>query len=313
MRERAGVRFDTTRARETWDKIAKEMAELEDKINPHLPVKPTVKSKLSLPPKNQFKKDGTPNANTVKKFGEGNVRNHGGRWQVCYPQGEWVDLPTTRPLNPTSPMGLKDNTAIKQWLMDEKGWIPQFWNFSDGKPTSPKIHENGVICPGLEATEWEHVEDFITYCSIKHRHQMIWGPKPEGKPDTGLLGRERLKVDGRIGAASSGITNTHRLRHKDIVNLPGVDRRFGKEIRGSFIASEGNVLVGYDASSIEARCKGHLTYKYDGGEYARKILDDSYDEHMENAKIWFEFDPNDAKAAKKARTSAKPGTYALTV
>ena len=112
--------------------------------------------------------------------------------------------------------------------------------------------------------------------------------------------------------AGSGITPTHRLKHAGVVNLPGVGRAYGEAIRGCFIPSEGNVMVGYDASSLEARCKGHLTYKYDGGAYARKILDDSYDEHMENAKIWFEFDHNDPKAAKKARTSAKPGTYALT-
>ena len=58
--------------------------------------------------------------------------------------------------------------------------------------------------------------------------------------------------------------------------------------------------MGWDASSLEDRVKGHWTFKYDGGAYASKILDPEFDVHQENADTW-----------GLTRQEAKGGTYAL--
>ena len=312
MKAKVGIQFNKEKAMDTWHIIKKEMDKIEAEVNYTLPLKKLSKSNTKNPPARQFVKSGDLSKDAVKYF-EGQVIDIKGpcNAEVVYPDGSIEKLPTQRPLRTHTQMTVRDNAALKTWLMEEHNWVPVLdWNVSKatGGPTSPKVHINGNPCPGLGTVDWPHIEKFIRFCSIKHRHEMIWGPKPDGVKDTGLLGNPRLAVDGRISAGYSGITPTHRQRHKDVVNLPGVKRSFGKEIRGCFEATPGNVVVGYDASSLEARIKGSLTYKYDGGEYARKILSEGYDEHLENAKLWFDwFEDN----PKKARTDAKPGTYAL--
>ena len=55
--------------------------------------------------------------------------------------------------------------------------------------------------------------------------------------------------DGYVRAEIDGLTNTLRFKHKKpLVNLPGVDRPWGKEIRGCL-----TVPTGYDL------CGAHMT------------------------------------------------------
>ena len=85
------------------------------------------------------------------------------------------------------------------------------------------------------------------------------------------------------------------------------------EYRGLFIAAAGYKLVGVDASGLELRCLAHYLGKYDGGEYARAILDG--DIHWENAKAFGLIgDVAQDKANpehKAARNQAKGAIYAL--
>lgn len=309
--ERAGVRFDIEKARDTWSTFSRLLTELEEEIEPSLPQRALGKTalKAATPPRTQFLKNMQPNHHIKKRFE--NIRQRvDEKWEVQYPDGSWETLPTQRPLATHEPMKLAHGTDIKRWLQEQHGWIPTFWNIRDGKKTTPKLHENGKLCPNLDAVEWPYLEEFKRYNSLKHRKNLIHGPKTKTKPkETGIVAHVR---NGRVPAGSSGWTPTHREKHTIVANLPSVDAYYGKEIRELFIATEGNVFVGYDASSLEARCKGHLTYQYDGGEYARKILDDAYDEHVENAKIWFDWHLAQTEKEKKTlRTKAKPGTYAL--
>ena len=55
-----------------------------------------------------------------------------------------------------------------------------------------------------------------------------------------------------------GLTNTLRFKHaKPLVNLPAVDKPYGKEIRGCLTCPEGYTLCGADMTSLEDTTKRH--------------------------------------------------------
>jgi DNA polymerase-1 len=92
--------------------------------------------------------------------------------------------------------------------------------------------------------------------------------------------------------------------HFNIAQVPKVDSPYGTECRSLFIASEGMVLVGADASGIEARCLAHYLAKYDGGEYVKEVLHG--DIHTKNQAA-FGLAPG-----KPGRGKAKNGFYCKT-
>ena len=82
----------------------------------------------------------------------------------------------------------------------------------------------------------------------------------------------------RIHHHCSVATNTHRCAHRN-PNLGQVpsDERF----RRLFLPSPGQVMVGADLSGIELRLLAHYLARYDGGRYAKILLED--DIHQVNA------------------------------
>jgi DNA polymerase I-like protein with 3'-5' exonuclease and polymerase domains len=90
--------------------------------------------------------------------------------------------------------------------------------------------------------------------------------------------------DGYIEPSMAGLTNTLRLKHVNIVNLPGVEKKLGKEIRGSLIASSGELLCGSDMSSLEDTTKQHYMYNYDP-EYVREMRTPGFDPHLDIAML----------------------------
>jgi hypothetical protein len=76
------------------------------------------------------------------------------------------------------------------------------------------------------------------------------------------------------------LTNTLRFKHKKpLVNLPGVGKAWGKEIRGSLIADDGEVLCGADVSSLEDTTKRHYMYPLDP-DYVDEMREEGYDPHL---------------------------------
>ncbi len=65
-------------------------------------------------------------------------------------------------------------------------------------------------------------------------------------------------TESRIhGGANPCGTNTSRMRHSRIVNIPRPSTPYGNEIRSLFGVPEGKCLVGYDAASLELRILAH--------------------------------------------------------
>lgn len=338
---RTGVVFDLELAKKTLVKIDKEMAELEERLKPHLPEVQTAKKDLIKMPKRRFKtgKKGLEKSAYVVKF----EAEHNKSWTL----DELRELPEDYVLNPISEFDLWSSNhmaELKQKLMVEFGWRPVHWNFKkkDGKfiydektreriKSTPKFQKDGELCPNLELLG-EHlsfVKDIVRWVMCKHRRGVLITKDGTG----GWINNDRVLREGRISARSSGYTNTQRQKHTVVCNVVGVDKPYGKEHRACFTVPEGKVAVGYDAGSLEAVTKAHYSYKYDSGEYARKIFDPKYDDHIETALGWGLITQEMAdlfiaeksgqisketaenhrlwKPMKAGRSDAKPGNYGL--
>ena len=94
----------------------------------------------------------------------------------------------------------------------------------------------------------------------------------------------RLCTNGRIhGGMDTMGTVSSRCTHRrpNLAQVPNVNAPYGKECRALFTVPPGAVMVGCDMSGLELRCLAHYLAKWDGGEYARMIVEG--DIHQFNA------------------------------
>lgn len=166
---------------------------------------------------------------------------------------------------------------------------------------APQYKDNGgVTCPNLKKLIGETSLEIIKWLSLHHRRTTI---KSLTK-NTGWLLHPRLKVDGRLPAKASGISNTNRMKHAVVCNVPSVGDNviLGREMRELFIAPDGYLCCGVDASGIEGRCAGNAAYPFDGGAYAEEVLNG--DIHLKNSIAF-------SKAAGReiSRSDGKPIYY----
>lgn len=168
---------------------------------------------------------------------------------------------------------------IKDWLFD-LGWEPKKYKYvkeDDGSFRKiPQVRvdtdDGKQLCPSvMKLTEKEpNIKLLSEITMLTHRIGYFKGFLNDSDEN------------GFIQASASGTTNTLRLRHVKLVNLPGVDRFYGKEVRGSLIAREGYEFCGSDMSSLENRTRDHFIYPYDPS-YVETMMDPEYDPHLEIA------------------------------
>ena len=123
-----------------------------------------------------------------------------------------------------------------------------------------------------------------------------------GALSEGNYGWLNLQKDGRIyGRVNTNGAVTGRCTHSNpnVAQVPSCSAPFGEECRGLFGAGEGYKLVGCDASGLELRMLAHYLARFDGGKYARYLLED--DIHTVNQKA----------AGLETRDQAKTFIYAL--
>jgi DNA polymerase I-like protein with 3'-5' exonuclease and polymerase domains len=132
----------------------------------------------------------------------------------------------------------------RQKLIDQLlriGWTP--YEYTD--KGNPKITEES-----LEVLEGDVGKAIARWYILKHRHSQIKGWRSD----------PRLLVDGRLTASAITCgTNTGRMRHSRVVNVPKASDKvvFGHEMRSLFTVPYGKVMVGHDASGLELRMLAH--------------------------------------------------------
>jgi hypothetical protein len=95
---------------------------------------------------------------------------------------------------------------------------------------------------------------------------------------------ENMDDKGLIYSTAQGFTNTYRMQHsKPIANLPGVDKFYGKEVRGCIaVPDESYEMVGSDISGLEDNTKQHYMYFYDP-DYVNEMRIPGFDPHIDIA------------------------------
>lgn len=188
------------------------------------------------------------------------------------------------------PPNAGSGAQLKAWLFSH-GWIPQTFEIKDDEPAMkiwianerhgkkpdkryiPQISKDGdegkELCPSVLklAEEVPEVLHYQKYTTIKNRLDTFKGFA------------KNMDEDGFIKCGVGGLTNTLREKHRRVVNLPGVHKPYGGDIRGSFIAGEGNTALGSDLSSLEDRCKHHFMLPHDP-EYVQTMMADDFDPHI---------------------------------
>lgn len=206
------------------------------------------------------------------------------------------------------------HAQVKDWLFS-LGWEPESFNYTknaNGEENKvPQVRVDGEsgkeLCPSVKKLTKDNpiIEELEGLTILQHRISIL----------EGFLKNEK---DGYLIADVGGLTNTLRFKHRVLVNLPGVDKPFGADIRGCLIADDGYVLCGSDKSSLEENTKKHYMYEYDP-EYVIEMSKPGFDAHLDLAiqagkttqqevDDWKEGKPN-AVELKPLRKKFKPVNY----
>ena len=257
--------LDVEKAQRHYDELTEV---IEEKTKALAKVMPKVPGKMQNKPKNCYKKDGS-----YSKLGKEWFDTLKGLKLPSDTEGpvvtEWADG------NP------KSTIQIKDWL-ESLGWEPCTYKYQRNKTTGeekriPQVRyvaqsdpRKGQLTDSvLRLKDREPAIGELEGLTVaQHRRSIFEGFLSEAKGNT-------------IVASAGGFTNTLRLKHrKPIVNLPGVDSPWGKEIRGCIIApDEDHVLCGADVSSLEDSTKRHFLWAYDP-EYVESMNTAGFDPHM---------------------------------
>lgn len=167
------------------------------------------------------------------------------------------------------------NDQKKNWLFS-LGWQPEHYKHvkeDDGSqrkiPQIASKASDGSVCDSVKKL-----------FSIEPRLEVLEGLSVLSHRISILEGFLNNQVDGYIEPSLGGLTNTLRLKHVNVVNLPGVDKKYGKEIRGSLIAETDGLLCGSDMSGLEDNCKQHYIYNFDP-KYVIEMRTPGFDPHLD--------------------------------
>lgn len=286
-----GWKFDIDKAKALVPKIQQMMEDIRVNVEPKLPprqLKKTEQKDYTMPAK-PWKMDGTFSSHMLNFIEKHNAEVVDNKHIKVY--DEIVEVESRKILEIKVPMQISNQDQMKEWFL-EQGWEPSLWNFkkdSNGKPirdergklipTSPKIQEQGKICPNLMLLEGDIAKDVVKWLSLRNRLAVL----------EGWLENPRLAMDGRLSTDRTGIAATHRQKHKTVVNVPKASEKvlLGKEFRELYTA-DGWIAAG-DAAALEGRVQGHYTWKYDDGATAKELLEG--DPHSKNASVFYEDDP----------------------
>lgn len=251
--ETIGIPLNIELAEQSRDKLEKVIEEKIHNIATNMP-----KVLLKKAPKSIYKKDG----------------------ELSIAGYKWIKLLEERGL-PEDTTEIYDlgnpgsDLQLKTWLID-LGWQPK--TFKVSKSTGKNLPQISLpfgqgLCSSVEELfeQYPYLEELKGLYEARHR--------------LGIFKSYLSSVkDGKLYATAHGFTNTLRLLHsKPIVNLPGVFKSYGKEIRGCLtVPDDTYIMCGSDVSSLEDSTKQHYIYNYDP-DYVNEMRIPGFDPHLDIA------------------------------
>ena len=283
--EKLGWRIDVEKAQRHLDELEALRQEKVHKLTEAMP------EQVSYTPRNRpkvwTKADGSPSALAHK----------------------WMDLmdemhlphstQTVRVVSSVSPANPNSITQVKAWLYD-LGWSPATFEYHRDKNTGDEraveqIRKDGELCESVRVlAEREPAVELLEGLTIINHRMGIF------KAFVGMA------EDGYVRATVSGLTNTLRFRHaKPLVNLPAVDKPWGKEIRGCLIAPDGYTLCGADMVSLEDTTKRHYMQPHDP-DYVEEMSREGFDPHLDLALFAGKVTQDDIDQYNAGKLDLKP-------
>ncbi|HEI0612389.1 TPA: hypothetical protein SIF59_004272 [Escherichia coli] len=269
IQQRTRWKLNIEKAKVFQAKVEPMVAEKEIALEASMPRVPIYK--LQERPAKCHRKDGTLSAAGIK-------------WKALCDSNnlDWKDpsiiLKICKGYNPPNS---GSHVQLKDWLFS-LGWEPETFKFVRDKETNetrqiPQVtvkDDDGIpdICPSLhklaEANPGKGVEHLIGLGVYRNRLSIVSGWLRD------------VSEDGFLTARCGGLTNTLRLKHRGLVNIPSERVFGGKELREMLEAENDDYeQLGSDLSSLEDRCKHHFQWQYDP-EYVKKQLAEDYDAHL---------------------------------
>lgn len=298
MAEESMWRLDVDLARKSLDKLEELQKEKVEELKEVMPKVEKYKEKKK--PAQIYKKDGNLTKLAVEWFElleeKGYAREFEGPLSIL---DKKVDP------NPNS------SDQVKSWLFS-LGWNPCTFDFkknNDGSERQiPQVRKDGELAPSVVVLAEEHPEVQLLegLTVIQHRKAIFEGllesaqevstwscscgwqnkfnkGEPNCCPECGNREITLTDTSYYVKAEIAGLTNTLRFKHKKpLVNLPGVDKPWGKEVRGCLVASPNHILCGADMTSLESTTKRHFIYPYDP-DYVAEMSQEGFDEHLDLA------------------------------
>lgn len=276
--EQVGIQLDLDLVHKSISTLTELQAEKYAELVQVMPPRKLYK-KVS-PPKVIFKKDGTPSAHGDRWFATlddlGLERTH--TEEVTVLKGEEA-------ANPGS------SDQVKDWLFS-LGWKPCTFDYKRNEDSTermvPQVRKDGELTPSVKVlVEFDPAVEVLDGLTVLQHRLSIF---------QGMLDKQ---VDGRVRAEIAGLTNTLRFKHsKPLVNLPGVDKAWGKEVRGALVADEGYEFCGADMVSLESTTKRHYMYPHDP-DYVEEMSEPGFDEHLDLSLHAGKADPDDVSIYKE--------------
>lgn len=262
--ERSKWKLDIGHCNAMVEELTPLVEEKKEALRAVMPKVPVYKTK-SFPAK-PFKKDGT-------------LSTQGALWrslltELALPANHTEDISWIADYKEPNP---SSHIQRKDWLFS-LGWEPETFKEEreeDGtirKIPQIKLPHSPDLCPSVLrlAEEVPDVEIFAGLSILEHRLGVFKGFLRD------------VDENGYLTASISGFTNTLRFKHKIIVNLPGVDKLYGAQVRAALTCDEGCELMGADMASLESVTKRHYMYPYDP-EYVNEMSQPGFDEHLDLA------------------------------
>lgn len=247
LQERHGFKFDKTKAADLMAVLGQRRQELKEQCDSLFPPKVVkMKSQWWETP------DGTEWGTKKEAVASG--------WKA-------KDVTKGRYKTKEIPFNPGSRDHIAQRFKEKYDWQPKEYT-PDGKP---KVDE--TILKALPYPEAQLLAELFL---IQKRIAML----AEGK-----AAWLKLEQDGWIhGRVTTVGAVTRRCTHQspNVAQVPGVSKPYGRECRDLFTVPDGYVLMGCDASGLELRCLAHYMARWDGGAYARELLEG--DIHTANQK-----------------------------
>lgn len=160
----------------------------------------------------------------------------------------------------------RDHIAL--CLQKKYGWEPRLFTPS-GKP---RVDEEV-----METLEYSEAKILSEYLMVQKRIAQL----AEGAQAWLKCIEKDGKIHGRI-RTQGAVTARATHQSPNLAQVPSVRVPFGRECRSFFTAPYTQSFVGADLSGLELRCLAHYMGRFDGGDYARKLLDS--DIHKVNQK-----------------------------